>query len=173
ESDKSSLGLPFPNLPYYIDGDLKLSQSLAILRHLGRKHGLVAPDEAGRARQEVVEQQLEDIRLALFMVIMADDWEAKRADYSTGTLEPQLDLLVKYLGANNWLTGGQLSYVDFLAYETLDWLKRFTPDTIGKFPTVGQYLDRFEALPAIKTYQSSGDYKQWPLFGPIVKWGSQ
>ena len=31
-------GLPLPNLPYYIDGDLKLTQSMAILRHLGRKH---------------------------------------------------------------------------------------------------------------------------------------
>ncbi len=35
---KPNLGLDFPNLPYYIDGDVKLSQSMATLRYLGRKH---------------------------------------------------------------------------------------------------------------------------------------
>ena len=30
--EKYDLGLPFPNLPYFIDGDIKLTQSLAILK---------------------------------------------------------------------------------------------------------------------------------------------
>jgi len=37
---KHSLGLDFPNLPYYIDGEVKLTQTNAILRHISRKHGL-------------------------------------------------------------------------------------------------------------------------------------
>ncbi|KAH9376989.1 hypothetical protein HPB48_018758 [Haemaphysalis longicornis] len=40
--EKFTLGLKFPNLPYYIDGDVKITQSLAILRYLGRKHDLSA-----------------------------------------------------------------------------------------------------------------------------------
>ncbi|KAL1480293.1 hypothetical protein MTO96_051158 [Rhipicephalus appendiculatus] len=40
--EKYTLGLRFPNLPYYIDDDVRLTQSLAILRYLGRKHGLAA-----------------------------------------------------------------------------------------------------------------------------------
>jgi glutathione S-transferase len=39
--NKFSLGLDFPNLPYYIDGDVKLTQSNAILKHIGRKNNLV------------------------------------------------------------------------------------------------------------------------------------
>ena len=31
--------VPFPNLPFYIDADVALSQSTAILRHVGRKFG--------------------------------------------------------------------------------------------------------------------------------------
>lgn len=38
--EKHKLGLDFPNLPYLIDGDVKLTQSLAILRYLGRKFKL-------------------------------------------------------------------------------------------------------------------------------------
>ncbi|CAG2106024.1 unnamed protein product [Medioppia subpectinata] len=56
--------------------------------------------------------------------VFAANYKAKTADYLTTTLKPQLDQLV-----------------------------RFTPETIGKYPTIGQYLDRFEALPAINAYQ--------------------
>ena len=37
---KNDVGLDFPNLPYWIDGNIKLTQSSAILRHLARKFGL-------------------------------------------------------------------------------------------------------------------------------------
>jgi glutathione S-transferase len=35
---KPNMGMPFPNLPYYIDGDLKLSETNAIMKHICRKH---------------------------------------------------------------------------------------------------------------------------------------
>ncbi|TOF72058.1 hypothetical protein CGJ15_27680, partial [Vibrio parahaemolyticus] len=37
-NEKFKLGLDLPNLPYYIDGDIKITQSHAILRHLGRQN---------------------------------------------------------------------------------------------------------------------------------------
>jgi glutathione S-transferase len=40
EDKKFDLGLKFPNLPYFIDADLKLTKSNAILRHLGRVNNL-------------------------------------------------------------------------------------------------------------------------------------
>ncbi|CAG2120778.1 unnamed protein product [Medioppia subpectinata] len=150
-----------------------MTQSLTILRYLARKHGLAARDEPRQARQELVEQQVLDVRQGFVSnILMNKDYETKRADYLAATLEPQLDLLVKFLGDKQWLIGGQLSYVDFLAYDVLDWLKRFTPDTIGKYPTIGQYLDRFEALPAITAYQKSPQHKAWPIFGPRASWGA-
>jgi len=39
-------GFDFPNLPWMIDGDVKLTQSLAILKHLARKHGLIGEDSS-------------------------------------------------------------------------------------------------------------------------------
>jgi glutathione S-transferase len=35
-----ALGLDFPNLPYLFDGDIKLTQSNAILRHVARRIGI-------------------------------------------------------------------------------------------------------------------------------------
>ncbi|XP_039565431.1 glutathione S-transferase Mu 1-like [Passer montanus] len=39
-NEKEKLGLDFPNLPYFIDGTTKLTQSNAILRYIARKHSL-------------------------------------------------------------------------------------------------------------------------------------
>ncbi|CAG2177142.1 unnamed protein product [Oppiella nova] len=143
QSVKSTLGLDFPNLPYYIDGDIKLTQSLAILRYLGRKHRLVATDDQTLVRQDMAEQQIQDMRDGLFNIIMNPDYETREADYCTGTLEPQLDLLVKFMGDKEWLSG-QLSYVDFMAYEILDWFRLFSSDTIAKYPVITRYMARFE-----------------------------
>ena len=62
---KFTLGLDFPNLPYWMDEKVKLSQSTAILKYLAKKHGMIAIDVVTLAKQEMIEQQLQDIRWAL------------------------------------------------------------------------------------------------------------
>ena len=60
--EKFTLGLDFPNIPYWIEGDLKLTNTLAIMKYLARKHGLIAIDVVTLAKQEMLEQQLIDYR---------------------------------------------------------------------------------------------------------------
>ncbi|XP_018021556.1 glutathione S-transferase [Hyalella azteca] len=57
---KFSLGLDLPNLPYYIDGDVKLTESSAIIRHLGRKTGLAGATEQEKMRIDVAESLYAD-----------------------------------------------------------------------------------------------------------------
>lgn len=167
--EKFSLGLDFPNLPYWIEGDFKLTQSLAILRHLARKHGLVSKNEQTLARQELIEQQLLDVIKAFFTLI-GQEFEDKKQEYLDKTLSPQLEQLAKFLGTNDWFTK-ELSYADILAYETLDWLKMFSPETFEKFPTLNQFIDRFANLEPIKEHINSPQYKKFPIVGPWAKWG--
>ncbi|KAH8041261.1 hypothetical protein HPB51_014409 [Rhipicephalus microplus] len=70
--DKFTLGLTFPNLPYYIDEDVRLTQSLAILRYLGRKHDLAARNNREMAELDVIEQQARDLCLALIKASTPD-----------------------------------------------------------------------------------------------------
>ena len=49
-------------MPYYIDGDVKLSQTLAILKYLGRKHGLAPKNETEQMRVDLIEAEAMDIR---------------------------------------------------------------------------------------------------------------
>jgi glutathione S-transferase len=173
---KLTLGLDFPNLPFYIDGNVKLTQSLAIIRYLARKFGLFATDEKSLTRQDLVEQQIQDMRMNFVwdLLLKKDEYEKNKVIFLEETLpklELQLELLSKFLGDNEWLVG-KLYYVDFLAYETLDWLRQFSPENMQKFANLTQYLKRFESLPAISAYINSSEFKSWPLFAPIVSWGS-
>ena len=36
-SEKQSLGLDFPNLPYFIDGDVNLTETRAIMKYIASK----------------------------------------------------------------------------------------------------------------------------------------
>ena len=51
---KFKLGLDFPNLPYLIDGNIKVTQSNAILRYLGRKFGLDGKTEADKVNRFIL-----------------------------------------------------------------------------------------------------------------------
>ena len=66
---------------------------------------------------------------------------------------------------------GNLTYVDFLAYETFDWLRLFSPGTLEKFDNLANYQKRFESLPAIQAYMKSSEFIKWPLFVPVAKFG--
>ncbi|CAG0921460.1 unnamed protein product, partial [Notodromas monacha] len=73
-ADKYGLKLDFPNLPFYIDDQegVRLTQSLTILRFLGRKHGLMPKIEKEIQRAELCEQQMEDLRKAIVELVYKD-----------------------------------------------------------------------------------------------------
>ena len=146
---------------------------MAILRYLGRKYGLSATDDETMARQDMVEQQISDLRMT-FMMQMSMNWtddKDQQLKNITDSIVPLLQLLEKYLGQKELLLG-QINYVDFLAYETLDWIRQFSPQAMEKFANMSQYLLRFESLEPIKKYMSSPQFISWPIFAPVIKWGS-
>ena len=62
---RRTVGLDFPNLPFLIDGDLKITQSNAILRFIARRHGLLGQTEEERVRVDILSEQLMDLRNGL------------------------------------------------------------------------------------------------------------
>lgn len=52
---KFTLGLDFPNLPYMMDGDIKITESWAIYRHIARKVGLMPKSTNDQAICEMLE----------------------------------------------------------------------------------------------------------------------
>ena len=52
---KFSLGLDFPNLPYFVDGDFKLTETLAIIKYCCKKW---APELLGETAEEYANAEM-------------------------------------------------------------------------------------------------------------------
>ncbi|KFM68797.1 Glutathione S-transferase Mu 1, partial [Stegodyphus mimosarum] len=162
--EKYTLGLDFPNLPYYIDDDVKLTQSIAIMRYLARKHKLEPETEAEKIRADLVEQQVADFRRSFGKTAYDSSFKIKK-EYMK-VLPDKLKEFSDYLGKRLWFASqDKITYVDFMMYEVLYRHKLIAPDCLNKFQNLKDYFDRFEKLPAIQKYMQSPDYIKWPSHG--------
>lgn len=172
-ADRATLaeeGLPFPNLPYLIDGDVKLTQSLAIMRYLARKHGLDQPDADPKtaARMDMIEAQVNDFRWSLIYHCVGDKYEDLRWNFLE-TLPGELSRLSQCLGDRRWLMGDRLTYVDFMLYEALDQYALFSDGCLDVVPNLKAYAGRFRNLEPIRRYLASGNFNPWPVLLPNAK----
>ena len=151
-----------------------MTQSLAILRFLARKHNLYADNDQSLIRQEMFEQQLKDFRINFFASLMekhpngGPEFKQAKAEFIK-TLPDQFKPISKFLGERRWFTGDKLNYVDLLAYEKFDMMRLFSPGTLEQFSNLSQFMTRFESIPAIKTYKNSKDYNSIPFLTPTYK----
>lgn len=167
-NDKPNLGLDFPNLPYLIDGDVRISQSMAIIRYLGRKYGLDGKTEKEKIRIDLAEQQLVDYRSG--HPFYNPNFDTIKEDYKA-SLPDKLAALSKFLGTNEFFAGTNNSYVDFFAYEWLDLQRTFIPGVLDNYANLVAFMKRIEELPKIKDYMASSRYIAWPFNGGPAKWG--
>ncbi|XP_015781114.1 glutathione S-transferase Mu 1 [Tetranychus urticae] len=170
--EKYSLGLSFPNLPYYIDGDTKLTQSKAILRHLARKYELDGQTESEKQRIDQLCYQLTDLMSSFTSMCYNPDFEKLKPDYIKG-LPEKLKSLAQFLGENKFVTGENISFVDFLLFEFIDQQLYLLPNCLNEFPNLKDFHSSFKAIPTIEKYLKSDQYIKWPLNGDRAKFGSR
>nr|AFY08504.1 glutathione S-transferase mu3 [Panonychus citri] len=172
--EKENLGLEYPNLPYYIDGDLKITQTLAILRYLGRKHDLGPKGEEETIRSDLIEQGVMEMLLSLFRAWYADNDQFYEANIIklVPYLEQKFEHTSKVLGSNQFLLGDRVTYNDFLLYSTLDYIRLFKCSLLDPHQGLKDYLDRIEALPEIEPYFKDENFKRFPITGSMAKFGS-
>ncbi|XP_037566335.1 glutathione S-transferase [Dermacentor silvarum] len=169
--EKFTLGLKFPNLPYYIDGNVKITQSLAILRYLGRKHDLAGRNEEETLELDVLEQQARDLSTRLLTsTAPTPNYEEVLKAYGDN-IDNVLKPWEEHLASHKWALGDRLTYVDFLLYEGLDWHREFKGEAVQRHPHIVEYLKKFEELPNLKEYFASDKYHKYPIVGPHRKWG--
>ena len=138
---------------------------------------MYAYNDQSLVRQEMLEQQLNDLRNQFFFNLLTvypkgkPGFEEAKTEFIK-TLPDQFKVFSKFLGERRWFTGDKLNYVDLLAYETFDWMRLLSSEIIDQFDNLAQFMVKFENIPAIKAYRSSKDYISWPLFGPFFQFGS-
>nr|XP_042911897.1 glutathione S-transferase Mu 1-like [Parasteatoda tepidariorum] len=168
QKEKFTLGLDFPNLPYYIDDKVKLTQSFAILRYLAKVYDLEGETEEEKLRASLVEQQISDLRMFFFQkVAYTDSDEAQKEAFNA--IPGMLKLYAEFLGRRKFLVSDNITYVDFLAYEAFDFCVLFSKTVLDDFPNLKAYHERIGNLPELQEYFSSS--KRWPIVGKLAHWG--
>jgi len=169
---KDSLGLDFPNLPYLIDGDVKITQSNAIMRYLGSKYSLLGENNKVMGTSEMMLEEAMDVRNALVRLVYSQSYDKQVDGYFTKFVE-RLKKLDAYLdkGKKEWFAAGKNPTIcDFHLYELLDQHRLMRPECLEAYPNLKAYLDRFEALPKIKAYLSSEQCIKRPVNNKVAAW---
>ncbi|KAF2352728.1 Glutathione S-transferase C-terminal [Trinorchestia longiramus] len=172
-SEKESLGLEFPNLPYYIEGDVKITESAAIAKYLGRKHGLVGSTEAEIIKLDMAEGIIQDIARSIVMLCYDSEFESKKAAFVDSS-NAQLTKLSKLVGNNKYILGDKITWIDFLLLETLDRFVELIPGCLNAHANLQDFQKRILDLPNIKKYRDSPCFQKIKARynGPFAKFGS-
>jgi glutathione S-transferase len=164
--DKQELGFDYPNLPYIIDGDKKITESSALLYYIPIRAGkreLIGDTDDKFIQVQVALNVVEDARSEVSHLCWTKgDFKAeKEKAFSEGKLKTKLEIFNKKLEGKEWLTGF-LSIADFVLFETLDWVLAIDPASLDAYPNLKTYHQRFLELPSVKAHRESESFvKLW------------
>ncbi|XP_070574574.1 glutathione S-transferase Mu 1-like [Ptychodera flava] len=166
--EKYTLGLPFPNLPYIIDGDVKLTQSNAILRYLARKANLLGTSDKEVIRVDLMAEQSMDLRNYMVDHFYNPKWEEMKENFLK-TVAGLLKDFSDFLGQNPWFAGQNITFVDFVMYELMDQLREVDSKILDSHKNLQDHMARFEALPRIAAFKKSDRFMSGPINDKTAK----
>merc|ERR1712232_145282 len=147
--------LPFGQIPYYQDEDVSIPQSIAILRHLGRKHNLYGSNNVEAAQIDVVIDAAGDFGLGIFK---SADEKFHSGDKSAAkqVFVQWLDNFEGLLKDNDFFVGNSVPIADFAVFNLLDnFAKPMFKDVLEEHKKIEAFRQRIAALPKIADYLSS------------------
>jgi len=170
---RSSLNMPFANLPYVIDAGIGIAQSLACSRYICRKWG---PELLGKGLRDLalvdtISQILHDDRLYVQGVLGYGSVDCKPVvDEGHRRLEP----LSAHLADRSFLAGDYVTYVDFIFWENIDFVNWVGQGrTLDAYPGIAAYFARVSALPRFNEYLASERFLKYPYSSKSAAHGAE
>jgi len=142
---------PFGQLPFLVDGDLHIGQSLAIARYIARKGHLQGDNDADFAISEMLIEESNDIFGALLKANSAQaDKEAAWTKVLGTEVQAHLTNLDKLLKGDHF--GSKLTAGDVAIFSIFNIILDLDPHLFDHFPRLKAFYDRVAAIPAVDRY---------------------
>ena len=167
---KYTLGFDYPNLPYLIDGDFKMTESNAILRYISEKY---KPELLGTTlKEKAFVNMAVGVLTDLFTAkarLMYQGKDCPGNEQFKKTMKNKLNDLNKMLEKNKFLVGDKITYPDFLMDEITESINEFLEPIYDEYPNIKRHFETICELPAIKKYRA--ERKPKPFNGRTAKLG--
>ena len=174
EEHKKVIEFPFPNLPYLIDrsgpDEIRLTQSNAIMRYLGRRFDLYGDSESDRAAIDVLQDEAYDFRNWIIETTSVEptEYPGTLAAFTASAIPRYVDRFEQYLqstGMTTHFVGERISLVDFILYELIWQTSVMVPGSItdGNRPSLFAFIESFASIPQIAAYMSQSSYIERPI----------
>lgn len=145
--DKYNLGLDFPNLPYLIDGNVKLTESEAIMDYLIYKLNKteLLGKESDKFTVSMLRHVFQDIGTRYYQFSQLTKEE--RPKFLNEQLLPKFNDLKKFVGSKEYLLG-YFTIADVYFYGIISSFKRLAPEAYTEFAeTFDPFFARIAAIP--------------------------
>jgi glutathione S-transferase len=144
-------------LPYLIDGDVKLTESKAILKYIARKHDkrLLGKDEIEFGIAEMLSRIHDQIESEL----ANHSYRLGDSDDLQHFIDQKATQLDTFLGSRQFFVGDNVTYVDFCMFELLDYMNFLTKTgrVFQKHPRLQAFWTRVERLPRFCDFWANPD----------------
>ncbi|KRX04409.1 Thioredoxin-like fold [Pseudocohnilembus persalinus] len=167
EQDKKNLGIEFPNLPYLIDGDFKLTESAAIGKYIANKSQqadqLLGNNNLNKFGQiNMLYSVIHDLQAQINKLCYQFDektFEAQKEQFYKDNIEKFVQNLSSYLANKKFLLGEELTLPDFVFFEMIDQLNYMLPEQIKEFENLKNYIKNFREVESLKKFFGENENK--------------
>ena len=163
---KASGELEFPNLPYIIDGDFKLTESKAVTCYLCEKYApeLLGANVAEKGKVLMLQNVIADWFMGVAGMTFSNEDRDAAIEKAMTTIAP----IAAALGSNDWFVGSGLTFIDFLMWEVCETVNGLCQDTrlFTAHANLQAHHARVAAIPAFAAYVASDKFTRTPFTPP-------
>ena len=124
---KGSGTLDFPNLPYIIDGDFKLTESKAVTLYICEKYApeLLGANVAEKGKVLMLQNVIADFFVGVASITFRSEDRDEAIAKAMETIAP----LANCLGSNDYFVGSGLTFIDIVMWEVCETINGLCQDT--------------------------------------------